>query len=161
MLEIRSQGFEHGCEIPAIYTCDGDNLSPPLFWAGVPDEAGSLALIVHDPDVPDPNAPTREWVHWLLYNIPASVQALPEAVAITELPDGVLHGKNDWQEAGYGGPCPPIGRHRYFHTVFALDTMLPDLSFPDKARLLQAMEGHVLARAELVGTYCRERCDED
>lgn len=157
MLEIRSQGFEHGGEIPALYTCEGENSSPPLFWAGVPDQARSLALIVCDPDVPDPNAPTREWVHWLLYNIPPDVQALPEAVAITELPKGTLMGKNDWHEVGYGGPCPPIGRHRYFHTLYALDAKLPDLSFPNKAGLVEAMEGHVLARAELVGTYCKAK----
>lgn len=160
MLELRSQEFEHGGEIPARFTCDGENISPPLIWAGVPDGTRSLALIVDDPDVPDPKAPTREWVHWLLYNIPAEVRSLPEAMQEIVLPEGTLAGRNDWGKAGYGGPCPPIGRHRYFHKLYALDRVLPDLSLPDKRQLLKAMDGHVLGECELVGTYCRTRCSD-
>jgi Raf kinase inhibitor-like YbhB/YbcL family protein len=160
MLELRSQEFEHGAEIPARFTCDGKNISPPLIWAGLPDGTKSLALIVDDPDVPDPKAPTREWVHWLLYNIPAGVRSLAEAMQEISLPEGTLAGRNDWGKAGYGGPCPPIGRHRYFHKLYALDTVLPDLSLPDKGQLLEAMDGHVLGECELVGTYCRKRCSD-
>jgi Raf kinase inhibitor-like YbhB/YbcL family protein len=127
----------------------------------VPDDCLSLVLIVDDPDVPDPKAPTREWVHWLLYNIPSGERELAENVPEDRLPPGTLVGRNDWGKGGYGGPCPPIGRHRYFHKLYALDTVLPDLSLPDKAHLLEAMQGHVLEETELVGTYCRMRCTDD
>jgi Raf kinase inhibitor-like YbhB/YbcL family protein len=161
MLELRSQGFEHGSDIPALYTCDGGNISPPLIWTGVPEGGRSLVLIVDDPDVPDPRAPTREWVHWILYNIPAGLNELPQGMGSKDFPPGALAGRNDWGKSGYGGPCPPIGRHRYFHKLYALDTMLPDLSLPDKTSLLEVMDGHVLAECELVGTYCRTRCTEE
>lgn len=121
----------------------------------MPVNAKSLALIVDDPDAPDPAAPKRVWVHWVLYNLPPTTNALPEGVASSALPPGTREGTNDWQRTGYGGPCPPIGRHRYFHKLYALDTELPDLANPTKAALLEAMEGHVLAQAELIGTYRR------
>lgn len=153
--ELRSSAFTDGAAIPARYTCDGSDLSPPLTWTGVPADARSLALIIDDPDAPDPQAPTTTWVHWLLYNLPPAAGGLPEAVAAADLPPSTREGRNDWQRSGYGGPCPPIGRHRYFHTLYALDCVLPDLGQPDKARLLAAMRGHVLAEAQLVGTHRR------
>jgi Raf kinase inhibitor-like YbhB/YbcL family protein len=113
----------------------------------------SLALIVDDPDAPDPNAPQMTWVHWVLYNLLSSARELPEAVVSEALPVGAEDGQNDWKNLGYGGPCPPIGRHRYFHKLYALDFVLPDLGAPTKSELESAMEGHVLAQAELIGTY--------
>ena len=154
-LELTSPAFEHGGEIPSVYTCDGDDMAPALAWTGVPAEAQSLALIVDDPDAPDPEAPKMTWVHWVLYNIPASASSLPEGATSRDLPPGTGEGRNDWKRTGYGGPCPPIGRHRYFHKLYALDTVLPELGEPTKAKLESAMEGHVLAEAELVGTYQR------
>jgi Raf kinase inhibitor-like YbhB/YbcL family protein len=152
-LALSSPVFPHNGPIPRNYTCQGRDISPALNWSGLPDRTRSLALIVDDPDAPDPNAPKRVWVHWVLYNIPPSATGLPEAVSATALPAGVRQGKNDWDRTGYGGPCPPIGRHRYFHKLYALDTVLPDLKQPTKADLLRAMEGHVLEVVELVGTY--------
>lgn len=148
-----SPSFPPGGEIPAALTCQGADRSPPLAWSGVPAGAKSLALIVDDPDAPDPAAPKRTWVHWVLYDLPADSAGLPEGVAPAALPAGTRQGTNDWKRTGYGGPCPPIGRHRYFHRLYALDVVLPDLHEPTKAALLAAMEGHVLATAELVGTY--------
>ncbi|WP_457668982.1 YbhB/YbcL family Raf kinase inhibitor-like protein [Thiolapillus sp.] len=148
---IQSPAFEEGEAIPAIYTCDGEDISPPLQWKGIPEATQSLVLIVDDPDAPDPAAPKMVWVHWLLYNLPAMATGLPEAV--TTLPAGTLEGINDWQRTGYGGPCPPIGRHRYFFKLYALDTVLPDLGEPTKDRLLEAMQGHVIEEAVLMGTY--------
>ena len=156
-LEIRSPAFAHQGEIPMRYTCDGADVSPPLEWSGVPEGTRSLVLIVDDPDAPDPAAPRMTWVHWVLYNIPPASGGLPEGVAPSDLPPGTREGLNDWKRTGYGGPCPPVGRHRYFHKLYALDTVLPDLGTPTKAELERAMEGHVLARAELVGTYERRR----
>jgi len=153
MLTLTSSAFTHGQAIPREYTCDGDDVSPPLGWEGVPGGAKSLALIVDDPDAPDPAAPKMTWVHWVLYNLPASVTALPPGVRQADLP--AREGVNDWKRTGYGGPCPPIGRHRYFHKLYALDAPLPDLGTPTKAALEKAMAGHVLASAELVGTYQR------
>lgn len=152
---LSSSAFAHHGEIPARYTCDGEDVSPPLSWSGVPKEAKSLVLIVDDPDAPDPEAPRMTWVHWMLYNIPSDATGLPEAVASGQLPEGTREGINDWKRTGYGGPCPPMGRHRYFHKLYALDTVLPDLKHPTKARLEEAMRGHVLAQAELIGTYQR------
>lgn len=152
-MQITSPAFTHMAEIPRLYTCDGRDLSPPLAFSGMPAGTRSLALIVHDPDVPSPDAPKRIWVHWVLYGLPADCAGLPEAVGA--LPPGTREGRNDWGRTGYGGPCPPKGRHRYFHTLYALDCVLPDLGRPTKAALEQAMHGHVLARAELVGTYQR------
>ncbi len=150
---LTSVAFTKGGGIPAKYTCDGDDISPPLSWDGVPENAQSLALIMDDPDAPDPDAPRVTWVHWVLYNIPTSVAVLSEGVTVAQLPQGASQGQNDWKRTGYGGPCPPIGRHRYFHKLYALDVTLPEMQRPTKAELEAAMEGHIVARAELVGTY--------
>lgn len=154
-LTLTSPDFNHEGEIPKLFTCDGDDTSPALSWSGLPQNTKSLVLIVDDPDAPDPAAPKMTWVHWLLYNIPPTVTELPKAIAAGHLPPGTLQGKNDWKRTGYGGPCPPIGRHRYFHKLYALDIELPDLHQPDKARLVQAMQGHIIEQTELVGTYKR------
>jgi Raf kinase inhibitor-like YbhB/YbcL family protein len=119
----------------------------------VPPGTKSLALVVDDPDAPDPRAPKMTWVHWILYNLPPGATGLVEGVRPGDLPGGTREGVNDWGRTGYGGPCPPIGRHRYFHKLYALDLVLPDLLRPTKAKLEKAMEGHILGRAELVGTY--------
>lgn len=156
-LMLHSPAFDHLASIPAAYTCEGADRSPPLAWSGVPREARSLALIVDDPDAPDPARPQRTWVHWVLYNLPPTSAGLAEAVAPGALPAGSLEGQNDWRRTGYGGPCPPIGRHRYFFKLYALDRVLPDLGQPTKAQLEAAMQGHVLAKAELVGTYQKGR----
>jgi Raf kinase inhibitor-like YbhB/YbcL family protein len=152
-LKLSSAAFEDGGPMAAKYTCEGRDLAPPLKWSGVPDGARSLALIMDDPDAPDPKAPRMTYVHWVLYNLPPDSGGLPEGVTSKTLPAGTLEGLNDWKRTGYGGPCPPIGRHRYFHNLYALDVVLKDLKQPTKAQLLKAMEGHVLARAEIVGTY--------
>jgi hypothetical protein len=156
-LILTSTAFRDQGEIPSRYTCDGDDISPPLAWSGVPAGAKSLVLIVDDPDAPDPKAPKMTWVHWVLYNIPPTVTGLPEQVAAKNLPPGTLEGINDWKRTGYGGPCPPIGRHRYFHKLYALDTVLPDMNRPTKVKLEGAMKGHILSQAEIVGTYQRLR----
>lgn len=155
-LAITSSAFAHNGPIPKLYTCQGKDVSPALAWSGLPAGTKSLALIVDDPDAPDPAAPKMTWVHWVLYNMPASASGLPEAVAPAALPAGTREGKNDWKRTGYGGPCPPIGRHRYFHKLYALDVMLADLKQPTKAELERAMQGHVLAKAELMGTYQKD-----
>ncbi len=154
-LTLTSPAFTDGGDIPARYTCEGQDISPPLSWSGVPADAKSLVLIVDDPDAPDPAAPKMTWTHWVLYNLPPDATALPEDVR--QLPAGTLSGLNDWKRIGYGGPCPPIGRHRYFHKLYALDTVLPDLGRPTKAALEARIEGHVIARAELLGTYQKGR----
>ncbi|HEX9633037.1 MAG TPA: YbhB/YbcL family Raf kinase inhibitor-like protein [Gemmatimonadales bacterium] len=154
-LTLSSSAFEPNGPIPRDYTCDGKDLSPPLAWHGVPEGAGSLVLVVDDPDAPDPKAPTMTWVHWVLYDIPPSATALSAGVATRDLPRGTREGVNDWKRTGYGGPCPPRGRHRYFHKLYALDTRLGDRGPLTKARLEAAMAGHVLAQAELIGTYQR------
>ena len=154
-MKLTSEAFAHNEEIPRRFTCDGRDASPPLAWSDLPEGTKSLALIVDDPDAPDPKAPKRTWVHWVLYNIPAGAGSLPEAVKTEELPSGTVVGLNDWERKDYGGPCPPIGSHRYFHKLYALDTELPEVSPPSKANLLEAMEGHVLGSAELIGTYER------
>ena len=150
-MQLNSNVFTHNGPIPAKYTCDGQDISPPLSWTGVPAGTKSLVLIVDDPDAPDPAAPRMTWVHWQLYNLPPAAQGLAEATR--SLPPGTGEGVNDWKRTGYGGPCPPIGRHRYFHKLYALDVTLPDLGRPTKTALERAMQGHVLAHAELVGTY--------
>lgn len=154
-LELTSSAFSRGQTIPRDYTCDGDDMSPPLAWERVPPGTESLVLIVDDPDAPDPAAPKMTWVHWILYNIPPSTTSLPPGVSRADLPPGTRQGLNDWKRTGYGGPCPPIGRHRYFHKLYALDVQLPDLGTPTKAALEEAMADHILASAELVGTYER------
>ena len=156
-LTLTSSAFSHNGSIPAQYTCEGSDISPDLSWSDVPPEAKSLVLIVDDPDAPDPAAPRLTWVHWVLYNIPATAPGLPQAVAAKALPAGTKEGLNDWKRAGYGGPCPPIGRHRYFHKLYALDVVLPDLGRPTKADVEKAMKGHVLAETQLIGTYQKKK----
>jgi len=150
---LASSAFEAGAEIPARFTCEGADVSPPLAWSGAPAGTRSFALVLDDPDAPDPAAPKRTWVHWVLYDLPASSAALPEALAPAALPEGARSGRNDWNREGYGGPCPPVGRHRYVFHLYALDALLGDLGSPTKQKLLGALQGHVLGQAELVGTY--------
>lgn len=152
-LTLTSPAFQHGGPIPTRHTCEGADLSPRLAWHGVPVGTQSLVLVVDDPDAPDPKAPRMIWVHWLLYNLPPDTSGLPEGVTTVDLPAGTLQGVNDWHRTGYGGPCPPIGQHRYFHKLYALDVVLRDLHQPSKGALEKAMQGHVLAQAELVGLY--------
>ena len=152
-LALTSSAFSAGDEIPAEYTCDGKNISPELKWTGIPEGTRSLALIIDDPDAPDPLAPKMTWVHWVLYNIPTTTTQLSEAISDNELPEGTQEGINDWKRTGYDGPCPPIARHRYFHKLYALDTVIEDLDKPTKAQLEAAMQGHILAQTELKGTY--------
>jgi Raf kinase inhibitor-like YbhB/YbcL family protein len=152
-LKLTSTAFAHNAEIPRRHTCQGEDVSVPLAWSGAPAGTRSFVLIVDDPDAPDPRAPKMTWVHWVLYNIPATATGLKEAIQAAELPPGTCEGLNDWKRAGYGGPCPPIGRHRYFHKLYALDTVLPAMEAPAKADLEQAIKGHVLEKSELVGTY--------
>lgn len=152
-LTLTSSAFNHEQPIPKKYTCEGDDLSPSLAWTGLPEGSQSLVLIVDDPDAPDPKAPKRTWVHWLLYNLPVNADGLDEGIIPSALPNGTLEGVNDGKRTGYGGPCPPTGRHRYYFKLYALGTPLPDLGAPTKSRLLSAMEGHVLEQAELMGTY--------
>lgn len=156
-LTITSQAFEHNGSIPPLYTCDGQDISPPLSWTGLPQGTKSLVLIMDDPDAPDPDAPKMTWVHWVLYNIPPDVEGFPERGSVAELPQGTKEGLNDWKRTGHGGPCPPIGRHRYFHKIYALDVILSDLNTPTKKQLEEAMQGHILDQAELIGTYQRPR----
>jgi len=156
-LTIASSAFTSNGAIPSLYTCEGKDISPPLSWSGAPSGTKSFALIVDDPDAPDPAAPKMTWVHWVLYDIPATATGLPEAVKPAALPSGVREGTNDWKRIGYGGPCPPIGRHRYFHKLYALDTVLRDLGRPDKAALEKAIRGHILAQAVIIGTYQKQR----
>jgi Raf kinase inhibitor-like YbhB/YbcL family protein len=152
-LTLSSNAFTQNGDIPARFTCEGDDISPRLDWLGVPANTRSLVLIVDDPDAPDPRAPQRTWVHWVLYNLPPDTTGLPEGATSADLPPGTGEGLNDWSRRGYGGPCPPVGRHRYFHKLYALDTRLPDMDRPAKADVVAAMAGHVIEQAELVGTY--------
>jgi Raf kinase inhibitor-like YbhB/YbcL family protein len=152
-MKIITQAFENGATIPVQYTCDGQDISPAIIWYDVPASAKSLALIVDDPDAPDPAAPKKTWVHWVLYNLPIESSGLPEAVST--LPTGTQEGVNDWQRTGYGGPCPPIGQHRYFFKLYALDAVLPDLKQPTKEQLEAAMQDHILEEDQLVGVYQR------
>lgn len=149
-MSITSPSFVQGSEIPVRHTCDGLNTSPSITWAGVPPGTKSLALIADDPD-----APQMTWVHWVLYNIPATASGLPEDGSGKNLPAGTLQGTNDWHRTSYGGPCPPTGKHRYYFKLFALDCALPDLKNPTKAALEKAMHGHVLEQASLMGVYQR------
>jgi Raf kinase inhibitor-like YbhB/YbcL family protein len=154
---LSSSDFAHDGAIPKRFTCQGADVSPELQWSGAPEQTRSFALIVDDPDAPDPAAPKMVYVHWVLYNLPASLKVLGQAIEEDALPQGTQQGLNDWKRTGYGGPCPPIGRHRYFFKLYALDALLPDLGCPTKAQLEQAMAGHVLAQAVLMGTYEKER----
>ena len=152
-LTLKSSAFPHNGAIPRRYTCQGEDVSVPLAWSGAPPATKSFVLIVDDPDAPDPKAPRMTWVHWILYNLPPTATALQEGIRAGELPKGTLEGLNDWKRTGYGGPCPPIGRHRYFHKLYALGTLLPAMESATKTDLEQAMKGHVLEKAELIGTY--------
>jgi Raf kinase inhibitor-like YbhB/YbcL family protein len=156
-LTLSSPAFKPLGEIPKHHTCDGRDVSPPLAWTGVPSGTKSLALVVDDPDAPDPAAPKVVWVHWVLYDLPASATSLAEDLTAAHLPPGTREGLNDWKQVGWRGPCPPSGRHRYFHKLYALGIVLPDLHHPTRAALEKAMEGHILAKAELVGTYQHTR----
>jgi Raf kinase inhibitor-like YbhB/YbcL family protein len=152
-LELTSSAFAHGGGIPRRYTCESDDFSPPLAWTNVPEGTQTLALIVDDPDAPDPAKPQRVYVHWVLYNISPRAAGLDENAARGKLPTGAVTGINDWNKAEWGGPCPPIGRHRYFFKLYALDTRLDNLTAATKKDLEAAMEGHIVAQAELMGTY--------
>ena len=152
-LAMASSAFNNGEGIPSTYTCEGENISPPLVWDGIPEQTQSLVLIVDDPDAPDPRAPKMTWVHWVVYNMPAETTNLAAGASLKSLPLGSEQGLNDWKQAGYGGPCPPIGRHRYFHKLFALDTTLKGKGKPTKENILEAMERHVISETVLYGTY--------
>ena len=154
-LKLTSAAFFHQGNIPSLYTCDGRDLSPPLSWSGLPPDTKSLALIVYDPDAPDPAAPKMTWVHWVLYNLPATCTGLKEGIGRDDLPSRTREGLNNWHRTGYGGPCPPIGNHRYFFKLYALGVILPDLNTPNKSALEKSMQGHVLEAIELMGTYQR------
>jgi len=154
---LQSPSFEHQGAIPAKHTCQGGDHAPALAWSGAPAGTKSFALIIDDPDAPDPRAPKTTWVHWVLYDLPAATAALPEGITAASLPAGARQGVNDWGRTGYGGPCPPIGRHRYFHKLYALDAALGDLGTATKADVERAMQGHVLGEAQLVGTYEKGR----
>jgi len=150
-IKVTSTAFANGGMIPSEYTCDGDDISPPLEWEGVPEGTESIAVIADDPD-----APRGTWVHWVLYNLPPETRGLEENVPVTaELDNGAKQGITDSARVGYGGPCPPSGTHRYFFRVYALDTVIDSGGSLDKARLLKAMEGHILAKGELMGKYRR------
>ncbi len=152
-IEISSSAFVHEGYIPQKYTCDGANVSPPLSWKNLPQGTKSIAIINDDPD-----APMGTWVHWIIYNIPAISNGLPENIKPMEkLSDGTLQGKNSWGKIGYGGPCPPSGTHRYFFKIYALDTVLDLKSGATKDELLRAMKGHILAEGEFYGKYSRKK----
>ena len=153
MFTLTSPAFAAGSPIPKKYTCEGDDRSPPLAWAGAPPGTKSFALIVDDPDAPDPQAPRMTWVHWVLYNLPAATSSVGEGASSGALPAGAIEGGNDFGRLRFGGPCPPVGRHRYFHKLYALDTILAADEPLAKPGLEAAMKGHVLAHAELMGTY--------
>ena len=149
--QLTSTAFTRGKPIPAHYTCQGRDASPPLAWGHPPQGTKSLALIMDDPD-----APVGIWVHWVIYNLPPEARSLPEALPTDgQLPDGSLQGKNSWNKLGYGGPCPPSGTHHYFFKLYALDTTLSLSTGASKGQLIQAMEGHILTQAELMGTYAK------
>jgi Raf kinase inhibitor-like YbhB/YbcL family protein len=151
-LTLSSSAFKPGGKIPSRYTCEGDDISPPLSFDGAPQGTKSLVLILDDPDAPDPKAPKRVWVHWVVYNLPPDTKGLPENASAAGLPEGAASGVNDSKQASYDGPCPPVGRHRYFHKLYALDITLPVKALT-KADIEAAIKGHVLAEAELIGTY--------
>jgi Raf kinase inhibitor-like YbhB/YbcL family protein len=150
-MKLTSSAFEDHGSIPRKYTCEGADVSPPLTIEGVPTSTRSLALIVDDPDAPDPAAPQMTWVHWVLYDLPPETNSLQEGVSAAAL--HARDGRNDWKRTGYGGPCPPIGRHRYFFKLFALDRKLGDLHRPTATELQSAIAGHVVAEVSLTGTY--------
>jgi Raf kinase inhibitor-like YbhB/YbcL family protein len=152
-MSLHSTAFAHNGTIPERYTCQSDDVSPPLRWRDVPSGAKSLVLIVDDPDAPDPRAPKVTWVHWVLYNLPPESDGLPTAVTSKDLPAGTEEALNSWGRTGYGGPCPPIGRHRYFFKLYAVDTKLDGLPRPNKDAIVEAMQGHIVEETQLMGTY--------
>ncbi len=152
-LSIESTAFVHEGEIPSKYTCQGEDIAPSLEWEGVSEDAVSLVLIVDDPDAPDPAAPKMTWVHWVVYNILLDTTGFPEGATLMDIPETARNGLNDWHRSGYRGPCPPIGRHRYFFKLYALDILLPEMKAPAKSDIEAAMEGHIIAEAVLMGTY--------
>jgi len=156
-MKITSSAFQEGKEIPSKYTCEGDNISPPLQWEGIPQNTKSLALIVDDPDAPDPKAPKMVWVHWVLYNLEPKSQGLSENIQSNQMPTGTIAGTTSWNNSKYGGPCPPIGRHRYYHRLYALDTKLEDNAALSSDDLKAKMQGHVIAEAVLMGTYQKKK----
>lgn len=152
-IRLTSQSFADGEAIPKQFTCEGTGVSPSLHWSDLPGGTRSVALIVDDPDAPDPEAPQRTFVHWVLYDIPASATGVPIDGHTDSFPVGTRVGRNDGGRSGWHPPCPPIGRHRYFFKVYALDRQLGALADPTKASLEKAMEGHILGRGQLIGTY--------
>ncbi|MBI4598198.1 MAG: YbhB/YbcL family Raf kinase inhibitor-like protein [Candidatus Omnitrophica bacterium] len=151
-LTLTSEAFAEGAPIPSACTCDGKNASPALAWTEPPPGTRSFALIADDPD-----APGNTWVHWVVYNIPIAARELPDGLQKTaERPDGTRQGLNDFGKVGYGGPCPPSGTHRYYFKLYALDTELNFTTTVTKAKLEQAMRGHILGQAQLMGTYQRQ-----
>jgi hypothetical protein len=152
-MQITSSAFTEGSMIPAKYTCDGQDISPPLEWKDAPADTKSFALINDDPD-----APMGTWVHWVAYNIPSNITKLDEnAKPEREFKNGMRQGSNSWPRIGYGGPCPPSGTHRYYFKLYALDTVLDIKPGATKVQVLQAMKEHVLAEAQLMGKYKRQR----
>ena len=148
---LTSSAFQQGEPIPQVHSCDGDNTSPRLTWTNPPAAVQSFALIFDDPD-----APGGTWVHWVLFNLPAEARSLPASVASNPaLANGGMHGSNSWNSIGYGGPCPPGGEHRYFFKLYALDSTLDLEVNATKEQLLEAMEDHVVAETELMGTFSR------
>lgn len=156
-MTLHSTAFSDRGVIPKRYTCQGEDISPPLRWRGVPSKAKSLVLIIEDPDAPDPRAPKMTWIHWVLFNLPAEDGGLATAMKTAALPRGAEAGRNSWGRRDYGGPCPPIGRHRYFFKLYALDTELRGLGDPDKDAVVAAMRGHIIAKTALMGTYEKSR----
>lgn len=156
-MEILSSVFKDGAEIPQKYTCEGEDISPPLSWKGIPPNAKSLVLIVDDPDAPDPNAPKMVWVHWVLYNIDPSTSGLEENLTPEKLPQSFVSGITSWKTEKYGGPCPPIGRHRYYHKLFALDIVLPKLENATADVVKEAMKDNIIAQAVIMGTYQKKQ----
>ncbi len=154
-LTLISPAFSDNGAIPARYTCEGDDVSPPLTWSGAPPATRSFVLIVDDPDAPDPKAPRITWVHWVVYDLPATATGL--RAGVESLPGHAKAGLNDWKRSGYGGPCPPIGRHRYFHKLYALDKEIGELESPTKQDVVDAMQGHILDEAVLIGTYAKRK----
>lgn len=152
-IKLTSAVFAEGGAIPAEYTCDGRDMSPPLAWSGVPAGAKTLALVADDPD-----APRGTWVHWVLYDLAAGVRELAAGQPATEmLADGAKQGRNDFGRAGYGGPCPPSGTHRYYFKLYALDAELALPPGATKEQLLKAMAGHIIAEGQLMARYGRDR----
>jgi Raf kinase inhibitor-like YbhB/YbcL family protein len=150
-IKITSSAFKDGGMIPVLYTCDGKDISPPLTWENIPKGTQSIALICDDPD-----APMGTWVHWVLFNLPADIRGLTENIPADDiLQNGARHGKNDFRNLGYGGPCPPSGTHRYYFKIYALDKVIDLSAGTTKPRVLKEMDGHVLAEGQLMGRYKR------